>query len=93
MFSSSGLDLAFKIWWHHKPYLAIVWRHDVINFDWKCCFKSSSRKNVNYKRFHHFSLGSKQENEFLSSDDAIKTSQAPRPKVQLGTDSFLLCDI
>ena len=42
-----------------------MWRHSVINFDWKCCFKSFSRKNVHYKRFHHFALSSKQENKFL----------------------------
>ena len=50
------------------------------------------KKTIVYERFHHFALGSKRENEFLRFSDITMMSQVPRPKLRLGTGSFLLSD-
>ena len=79
-FSSPGLDLklkkcVFEVRWSYRLLFAILWRHIIINFDWKCCFRIFSRKNVNYKRFYRFTLSSKSEKKFLGSNSITTTSQ------------------
>ena len=69
-FSCLGLDLkpqkcVFQAWWRHKPTFTIACCHTVINFNWKCCFSSSSRKTIVYICFHYFAVSSKQDNESL----------------------------
>ena len=63
-FSSPGLGLklqkcVFKVWWRHNPSFVIVWRQNIINFDWKYCLRRISRKNIDYKRFHYYTLSSR----------------------------------
>ena len=100
-FSCPGLYLkpqkcVFEIWWRHKPLFTIAWRHTVISFDRKCCFSSFSRKTIVHNCFHHFALSTllwvQNKTSFWGSDDVTMMSQTPRPKLHLGTGSFLLSD-
>ena len=88
VFSSPGLGLklqkcVFKDWWCHNPSFAIAWRQNfsILN---EYIVLEESQKNIDYKHFH--------ERKLWVSDDIIIMSQAPRPKVWLGTGSFLLSD-
>ena len=45
-------------------FINYFWRHTVINFVVKCCFRSSSWKTIIHKRVHYLILSLKQTNMF-----------------------------
>ena len=94
---SSSLDLkprkcVLEIRWHYKPSSTIAWRQIIINFDWKCCFRSSPSRTIFYKRFLFLILSSNQKTGFWGLNYVIMTLKASRQKVRLSKSSFLISD-